>query len=113
MIVALHYLLHYHIFSTLDRLICVAEQRLGQVGIDDFKKHPFFAGIDWDSIRETKPPYIPEFTSDTDTRNFDPYDPEEDGRSRHVSTHPPCLFICTYKYCPFSSLTRTLHLPQT
>jgi hypothetical protein len=33
-------------------LITTPERRLGQGGIDDFKSHPFFAGIEWDSIRD-------------------------------------------------------------
>ena len=66
-------------------LICDAEERLGQTGIDEFKKHPFFEGIDWDNIRSQTPPYIPEFTSDTDTRNFEPYEPDDPGHVRLTS----------------------------
>ena len=90
----------------IQKLICDASQRLGRNGIQDFKQHPFFKGVDWDNIRSQTPPYIPEFTSDSDTRNFEPYEPEDNGLGRHDNTPPPNMTALTF-HLPFVGFTYT------
>ncbi|KAG5448738.1 Serine/threonine-protein kinase mrck-1 [Clonorchis sinensis] len=53
------------------RLICDRKRRLGRGGPHEFKEHPFFSEIRWDTIRQETPPYIPEVRCPEDTSNFD------------------------------------------
>ncbi|KAL9917053.1 serine/threonine-protein kinase Genghis Khan isoform X1 [Glossina fuscipes] len=67
------------------RLICAPEFRLGRNGIDDFKSHPWFEGVDWDNLRHGPAPYVPDVSSPTDTSNFD----VDDNTIRHSDSVPP------------------------
>lgn len=40
-------------------LLLTPGERLGSRGVDEIKNHPFFKGVDWDKIRETQAPNIP------------------------------------------------------
>ncbi|CDF40779.1 Serine/threonine protein kinase Nuclear [Chondrus crispus] len=54
------------------RLLCDSRNRLGaKRGLEEFKEHPFFAGIDWHSLARTPAPFIPELESEEDTRYFE------------------------------------------
>lgn len=42
----------------IKKLICSADQRFGRTGLEEFKQHPWFSGIDWANIRESKHRYF-------------------------------------------------------
>lgn len=53
------------------RLLTSSDNRLGRHGgADEIKAHPFFRGVDWDTIRKVDAPFIPKLKSITDTRFF-------------------------------------------
>uniref|UniRef100_A0A8C8VIX4 non-specific serine/threonine protein kinase n=1 Tax=Pelusios castaneus TaxID=367368 RepID=A0A8C8VIX4_9SAUR len=60
--------------ALIQGLICPRETRLGRNGVQDFREHPFFAGVDWEGLHTCTPPFAPEFTNATDTSNFDVVD---------------------------------------
>ena len=59
------------------RMVAPAENRLGYGGVEEIMKHPFFKGVDWNNIRKTKAPFIPDIKNDYDTKYFDTFPEEE------------------------------------
>ena len=61
----------------INKMINNSDERLGRNGIEEIKKHPFFKGVDWDNIRNTKAPFIPDIQNDYDTKYFEKFEVEE------------------------------------
>jgi serine/threonine kinase 38 len=61
----------------LKKLLCDADNRLGANGIEEIKAHPFFKGLDWDSLRNKKASFQPEINDDEDCTRFDKFDEED------------------------------------
>jgi serine/threonine kinase 38 len=59
------------------RLICDHEDRLGKNGATEIKEHPWFADVDWDSIKNSDAPFSPDVSSPTSAENFDKFKEEE------------------------------------
>ena len=84
--------------SLILQLVAPAECRLGLKGVDEIKKHPFFKNVDWENIRNTKAPFIPELSNDYDTKYFDnfpeeePFYPPYKGKMRKDCNYPGYTF---------------------
>lgn len=61
----------------IEKLVCDAEDRLGRNGAQEIKEHPWFDDLDWENIRSSKAPFIPEVSSPTSAENFDKFKEEE------------------------------------
>ena len=45
--------------DVIRRMVNSAEHRLGRNSADEVKSHPFFAGVDWNTIRNIEAPFVP------------------------------------------------------
>ncbi|KAG9395964.1 Protein kinase domain [Carpediemonas membranifera] len=108
----LHFPREVHISSEARSLICTflrdARTRLGRRGIDEIKAHPFFAGIDWDSLQQQVPPFVPELSDELDTRYFDVQDAREDTPT-HGAPGDTALWRKNHTDLPFIGYTFKRH----
>lgn len=82
--------------SLIRSLVTSSDKRLGRDGILQFKKHRFFKGVDWDTIRD-RPGIIPcEITRMDDTSNFDTFsehDSEDENEKYRQVEKMKCVFF--------------------
>lgn len=60
----------------MKRLLCGRAERLGSEqngGMAAIKSHPFFASVQWETIRQQEAPFEPELESETDSKYFDDF----------------------------------------
>ncbi|RKP22457.1 kinase-like protein [Syncephalis pseudoplumigaleata] len=92
------------------RLICAPEHRLGRNGAHEIRAHPFFRGVDWDTIRDVEAPFVPVLSSITDTSYFPTEDLEQVPDEIPESTPQPAnqpkdLAFVGYTFKRFEYLT--------
>jgi serine/threonine kinase 38 len=66
------------------KLVSDSGNRLGLHGAEEIKRHPFFNGVDWENIRKSRPPWVPELKGMDDTSNFDKFEETEPFYSSEV-----------------------------
>jgi serine/threonine protein kinase len=54
----------------IERFLTDAPHRIGTRSVQEIKSHPFFIGVDWDTIRQEQAPIIPSLSGPNDTSNF-------------------------------------------
>ncbi|XP_070420313.1 serine/threonine-protein kinase MRCK gamma isoform X5 [Equus przewalskii] len=91
------------------QLLCHQEERLGRRGLDDFRNHPFFEGVDWERLATSTAPYIPELRGPMDTSNFDV---DDDTLNRPGTLPPPSHGTFSGHHLPFVGFTYTSSSPS-
>ncbi|KAG6916098.1 Serine/threonine-protein kinase [Tephrocybe rancida] len=66
------------------RLIISAEHRLS---VEQLKKHPFFYGVDWETIRRIDAPFVPHLRSITDTSYFPTDEIDQADEARYTDSN--------------------------
>jgi serine/threonine kinase 38 len=95
------------------RLLCEEEHRIGRDDVNEIKRHPFFDGVDWMSIRSTQAPIDPGVKSIDDTSNFDEFGdaPEEQPSVDSLSSVRDLAFI-NYTFKRFEGLSIRGAIPR-
>lgn len=57
---------------------CINSRSRRFSNIESIRGHHYFAEVDWDDLRQTKAPFVPELDSETDAGYFDDFSNEAD-----------------------------------
>ncbi|PKA55067.1 Serine/threonine-protein kinase [Apostasia shenzhenica] len=56
------------------KLLCNVDQRLGSNGGVEIKVHPWFEGVEWDTLYTMEAAFIPDVKGELDTQNFEKFE---------------------------------------
>ncbi|KAJ9666768.1 serine/threonine-protein kinase dbf2 [Coniosporium apollinis] len=70
------YFLSRRTWDLITRLICMPPARFA--GIEEIKRHDYFAEVEWNRLREQRAPFVPELEGETDAGYFDDFGNEAD-----------------------------------
>lgn len=62
------------VIDLISRFLVDEDRRLGKGGMREVMSHRWFDGIDWENIKRMTPPFIPELSSEIDSKYFDQYE---------------------------------------
>lgn len=93
--------------NMIRRLCCDQDTRLGsENGAEDLKAHPWFKGVDFNTLRDTRAEFIPRVDHPEDTSNFDTFDVDSSDQSfdtmaKRVSSNTasnPAFYEFTFRH---------------
>ncbi|EOY30371.1 PREDICTED: serine/threonine-protein kinase 38 isoform X1 [Theobroma cacao] len=101
----------------ISRLLCDVEHRLGTLGADQIKAHPWFKDTPWDKLYEMEAAFKPQVEGDLDTQNFMKFDEVEgpkpartgSGPIRKMHLTPKDLNFVGYTYKNFEAVKGLRH----
>merc|ERR1712142_17174 len=87
-----------------------------RIKYEELAQHPFFSGIDWTTLQNDVPPYVPNIQREDDTSNFDDFETENSGprledfmeqKKGFVGKDLPFIGFTFTKQLTLASLTET------
>ncbi|XVF48958.1 hypothetical protein PTKIN_Ptkin03bG0229800 [Pterospermum kingtungense] len=94
-----------HAKDLISRLLCDVDNRLGTLGADPIKAHPWFKDTPWDKLYEMDAAYKPHVTGDLDTQNFMKFDEVECLKPTRTGSGPLKKTLLTPKDLNFVGYT--------
>lgn len=64
----------FEVIDLISRLLTDPANRLGVNGVSEIKLHSWFSDINWNEIKNTTAPFVPDLESEIDTKYFDNYE---------------------------------------